>query len=84
MKHLSALLVLLSLAACATPEQLAARRVAQEQADIETCRSYGLRPGTESFGMCRLQLDLERQRQYDAYYNYPARPYFGTGVYYVR
>lgn len=82
-KHLP-ILPLLFLAACATPEQLAQQKRLQEEADIATCRSYGLRPGSEAFGNCRLQLDLARQQQYNSYYAYPARPYFGSSIYYLR
>lgn len=84
MKKLLAFFLLFSLAACATPEQIAQREAMQAEADMETCRSYGLRPGSEAFGNCRLQLDLARQQQYNNYYAYPPRPYIGTGFYYVR
>ena len=57
---------LLFLTACATPEQIAQQRAMQEQADIETCKSYGLRPGSEAFGYCRLELDLAREQRFDA------------------
>lgn len=69
------LLLLFALAACATPQEIEQRRIAQEQADIATCKSYGLRPGSEMFGNCRLQLDLARQQQ-----NYYDRAYFRSGV----
>lgn len=86
MKRILSIASLLLVAACATPEQLAAQRVAQEQADMETCRSYGLRPGSEAFGNCRLQLDLARQQQYyydRNYYSGYYGPRFGTGIYYL-
>lgn len=73
----------LFLCACATPQQIEERRAMQEQMDIETCKSYGLRPGSEAFGNCRLQIDLARQqpRYYDDYYYGPR---VGTGFYYLR
>lgn len=71
MKHFAPLLCLALLAACATPEEIEAKRVAQETADMETCKSYGLKPGSENFGMCMLQLDLAReQRRYAPVYGY--------------
>jgi hypothetical protein len=85
-KHLIPVLMLCGLSACATPEQLAERRRLQVEQDVETCKSYGLRPGTDAFGSCRLQLDLARHRQYDydhSYYNYGAySPRLGSGIYY--
>ncbi|MDX2072829.1 MAG: hypothetical protein SFX19_00510 [Alphaproteobacteria bacterium] len=83
MKKLAAFLVLLSLAACATPEEIAARKARLEQEDIDTCKSYGLKPGSEAFGMCRLQLDLSRQQQYDARYYAPYPP-LPSHIYYYR
>lgn len=73
----------LLLAACASPEEIAQRRADQEQADMQTCRSYGLRPGSEAFGNCRLQLDLARQQSYDRYYSEP-RLHTGFGYYHYR
>ncbi len=84
----SAFLALCFLAAgCATPEQIEAQHQMQEEADNETCLSYGLRPGSEAFGMCRLELDLVRQRQYDDYRHhthyyggYGPRHGYGAGI----
>jgi len=74
----------LLLTGCYSPEQVEAARKAQEQADINTCASYGLHLGSEAFGNCRLQLDLARQQRY--YYNdpYPYPVTFGAGYYRYR
>lgn len=80
MKYAPLFLILL-LSACATPEQIAMQKAAQEQADIETCLSYGLRRNSEAFGNCRLQLDLARQQRY--YYSDPY-PRFHYGYYHYR
>lgn len=45
----------------------------QDQADVNTCISYGLKPGSEAFGNCRLQLDLARRERYN-------RPAYSYGV----
>lgn len=86
MKKFLAFAALLMLSACATPEQIAAQQRQQALIDEETCKSYGLRPGSEAFGNCRLQIDLARQQQY-YYYNSPAYPYYGprygSGMYYM-
>lgn len=64
----------LLVSACQTPQEIEAARQAQAQADTATCQSYGLRPGSEAFGNCRLQLDLARQQRYNSYY-YDPYPY---------
>lgn len=84
MKKLLALCSFMLLAACATPEQIAYQRQMQEQADFNTCAGYGLRPGSEAFGMCRLELDLARQRRYDYYQDRYYTPRFGVGYHYLR
>ncbi|MEP0150015.1 hypothetical protein [Roseibium sp.] len=43
-----ALAALPAIAACQTPEQMAA-------ADDQTCRSYGANPGSDAYMACRLQ-----------------------------
>jgi hypothetical protein len=70
------------LTACATPEEIEANRRLQEQEDIATCKSYGLRQGSEAFGNCRLQLDLARQQQ--RYYYSDPYPRFHYGFYHYR
>lgn len=47
---------LLALAACASPEQQAARAAAQMQSDEAECRRIGFDPGTEAFSNCLLKL----------------------------
>lgn len=84
MKILAPLALFLLLAACQTPEQIAQRKAMQEQDDFDTCVSYGLRPGSEAFGNCRLQLDLARQQRYYNNYDYPYYPRIGTGIYITR
>ncbi|MEO5806009.1 hypothetical protein [Devosia sp.] len=34
------------------------------EADVKTCTEYGFKPGTDSFGQCRLQLDGRRDAAY--------------------
>ena len=74
----------LLLAACATPEQIAARQEAQRQADYETCKSYGFRAKSDGFRNCLLQLDIARQQRYNNYYyggSYHQRHGAGIGYY---
>ena len=87
MKKLALLLLPLTLTACESPEQMAKRRAIQEQNDYDTCVSYGLRPKSEAFGSCLLQLDIARQQSYNYYHSYPDYyygPRFGPGIYYMR
>lgn len=88
MKKFAALTLLFTLAACQTPEQIAEQKRMQEENDIQTCMSYGLRPKSEAFGNCRLQLDLARQQRYYNDYNYGyGYGYghrFGSSIYFVR
>jgi len=84
MKKLAPLMVFFLLAACQTPEQIAVRKQMQEQDDFDTCVSYGLRPKSEAFGNCRLQLDLARQQRYYNNYDYPYHPRIGSSIYFVR
>lgn len=84
MKPAAALIsVFLLLSACQTPEQIAAQREREAVEDHETCLSYGLRPGSEAFGNCRLQLDIARQQRYYNYY-YDPGPRFHYGFYHYR
>lgn len=55
--------LLLLLAACASPEQVAAERAARAAADDQECRELGFRPGTEAYGDCRLRLREIRAQQ---------------------
>lgn len=78
MKHIRIAVILpLLLAACTSAEERAEQRKLQIEQDIVTCESYGLKQGSEAFGNCRLQLDLARDRRFNA-------PYFygGYGGYY--
>lgn len=77
--------LLMLLAACQTPEQLAMQRQMQDQADHNTCVGYGFRVKSEGYSNCRLQIDLARQERYNratySYgvgygYGYPHRSHF--------
>lgn len=83
MKRIILALTLLFLTACATPEQAAENRRLQAEADANTCMSYDLRPGSEAFGNCRLQLDLSRQQRYYHYYD-PYPRFYGGYHHYIR
>ncbi len=61
-----ALIGLLLLAACATPEQREAARIAQEIEDIKECQKLGFKQGTDAFADCRLRLVEMRQAAYNA------------------
>ncbi|MFC7054044.1 hypothetical protein ACFQI3_15220 [Hansschlegelia quercus] len=80
MKPLLALMALLTLSACAAdPARLA-------EMDREKCRSYGMKPGTETFANCRMTLDVERRRENrraldDAYFASRIGPYGPYGPY---
>lgn len=78
----SVFLSLLFLTACATPEEIAARREQQMQADYNTCvNDYGFKPKSDAARNCMLQIDIARQNR-DAYYN--AYPRFHGGFYHYR
>ena len=67
----------LLLSACATPQEMEAARQRQQQADADTCASYGFRARTEAFANCMLQLEIARQQRY---YYYDSGPHFTYGV----
>ncbi len=84
MKKLLIISSFLLIAACATPEQLAENKRLQQQADFDTCASYGIRPKTDMFANCLMQLDLIRQKNYhrdDDYYRPAPHIYGGMGFY---
>ncbi len=83
MKKLFAITCIL-LTACATPEQLAENKRIQQEADYNTCASYGIRPKTDMFANCLMQIDLTRQRNYYRDYGYYPPPYVYGGVGYYR
>ena len=60
------LAVMLCLAGCQSPEQLAAARAAQARADANTCIGFGFQPGTDGFASCRMRLAIQRQQHMDA------------------
>lgn len=72
----AACLMLTLVCGCMSPEQREAVRQQQIAEDIATCKSYGLRPGSEAFGNCRLQLDIARRQRYQ--YDYQPRVSVGT------
>ena len=87
MLRLSVSLVIVGLlSGCLSAEERAARAHMQDQQDIATCKNYGLKEGSEAFGNCRLQLDLARERRYQAPYFYGGYhrhgPHIGTGVHF--
>lgn len=50
------LLLPLFLSACANPAQVAARQQQIEQADHNECLRLGYKPGTPTYGDCRLRI----------------------------
>jgi hypothetical protein len=65
MKHIAGLPCLLSLTGCAEWQaRIAAQREAQRQAilaqDDQTCRSYGVQPGSDQYVTCRMNLANNR------------------------
>lgn len=64
------LLLPLLLSACATPEEIEARRQAQMQADYEVCKDYGFKQNSDALRNCMLQLELARQQRYNNNYYY--------------
>lgn len=76
MKRIVALLLISLAAACVDPQMAAEQQRLREQDDINTCAGYGLRPGTENFALCRMQLDLARRQPA---YVYDPGPRFYTG-----
>lgn len=86
MKKILIISSLLLITACATPEQITENKRLQQEADYNTCAAYGIRPKTDMFANCLMQLDLTRQRNYyhnDDYYPAP-HIYGGMGFYRYR
>ncbi len=78
MKKLLVICSLLVISACATPEQIAENKRLQQEADYNTCASYGIRPHTDMFAYCLMQVDLTRKQasyRTDTYYYPPAYIY---------
>ena len=48
--------MLVSLAACMTPQEIQAQREIQTQRDGAECQQLGFRPGSNAFGDCILKL----------------------------
>ena len=80
LKFATALLCTLMLTACLSAEERAERDRLQNLADIETCKSYGLKEGSEAFGNCRLQLDLAREQRNNSPYFYGGYGYHGSHI----
>lgn len=66
---LSLICVAALLAGCTTPAEKAreaeAAKVAREAKYDQQCQSYGLKPGTDAYGLCRVQLDDAHERRRD-------------------
>lgn len=56
MRKSLALLFLLLVASCVSPEEQTARAAAQRQADAQECQRLGFKPDTPAFGNCMLKL----------------------------
>lgn len=87
-KAILSLFSLCLLAACMSPQERVEQEKLQIGQDVETCKSYGLKEGSEAFGNCRLQLDLAREnrsiyRNYSIYGGFGRRGGgIGTGVHF--
>ena len=69
MNRAATLLIFLCLSACATPEEIEARKQAQMQEDYNTCvDGYGFKPKSDGARSCMLQLELAREQRYNSYY----------------
>lgn len=51
----------LLLAACETPEQLAAKQAAYQDSLSSQCRAYGFKYGTADYARCVMQVDRDNQ-----------------------
>ncbi len=58
-----AVALLLALAACASPQEEAARMAAQQQADEAECEKLGFTPGSDAFSNCMLKLKAIRAQE---------------------
>ncbi len=58
-----AVAMLLLVAACASPQEEAARVAAQQQADETECDKLGFTPGSEAFANCMLKLKEIRAQE---------------------
>jgi len=67
------------LAACATPQQRAAEQAQRDAYDDRQCQELGFRPGTESYGNCRLKMREIRAKE-GAYNSGQPNVSLGLGV----
>lgn len=58
-----AVAALATLAACASPQEQAARTAAQQQSDQAECKKLGFTEGTEAFANCMLRLKEIRAQE---------------------
>jgi uncharacterized protein YcfL len=56
MKYISAIMAVLALAGCASPQEIA-------QSDDQKCRANGFKLGTTEYDKCRMTLDAAHQQQ---------------------
>ncbi|MCF8469902.1 MAG: hypothetical protein K9G30_03885 [Parvibaculum sp.] len=66
MKAGFAIALLLTLVACVSPQEEAARVVAQQQTDKAECQRIGFTEGTEGFANCLLKLKEIRAQEENA------------------
>lgn len=70
-------LLLLLLAACATPQQLAEQKRLRDEEDRQICLGYGFDARSDAYRQCLLQLAIARQQRYDT--RTDSRFFYGYG-----
>jgi outer membrane lipoprotein SlyB len=62
MKLVSAMVVVLTVAGCASSAQQSSPQYAQAQTDEQKCRTGTLKPGTAEYDKCRAIFDAQRKQ----------------------
>jgi hypothetical protein len=62
MKLVSAMVVVLTVAGCASSAQQSSQQYAQAQTDEQKCRTGTLKPGTAEYDKCRAIFDAQRKQ----------------------